>query len=133
VRAYDLPLTHRPLRDGTAVTGRHVPYYLAAEVMAQAWATLLGELGPGLLSSKDMAVVHVVLDFSRELFVGTATFGVDVLRVGCSSITFGLQVAQDGQVAGTGTTVVVQTDPARRCSVPLSLEQRGPLELLLRR
>jgi acyl-CoA thioesterase FadM len=126
--SYELPLTHRPMRDGTPVTSRHVPYFLAAEVLAQAWARTLSGLGPGLLTSKDVAVVHASFDFGRELFTGTATFGVVVEKVGSTSIRFGLTIHQGGHLAATGTTTVVHTDEARTRSIPLSPAQRAALE-----
>jgi acyl-CoA thioesterase FadM len=110
------------------VASNHVPYFLAAEVMALAWNQLLLELGPGLISARDVAVVHVDFDFSRELFVGAATFDVEVLRVGTTSITFGLRVEQYGKLAATGTTVVARTDEARLHALPLTPQQRTALD-----
>jgi acyl-CoA thioesterase FadM len=50
-----------------------------------------------------------------------------VEQVGGSSIRFGLQLEQDGNVAATGTTTVVHTDEDRTRSVPLSQAQRAAL------
>jgi acyl-CoA thioesterase FadM len=132
VPSYDLPLTHRPMRDGSVVTSRHVPYFLAAEVLALAWATTLRDLGPGVLTSKDVAVVNAHFDFSHELFTGQATFSVEIEKLGTTSIRFGLRIEQDGKLAATGSTTVVQTDEARTRSIPLSSEQRAALERVSR-
>lgn len=126
--SYELPLSHRPQRDGSAVISRHVPYYLAAEVLAQAWAQALLDLGLGLLTAREVAVVNAHFDFSRELFTGMATFGVAVQKVGATSIRFGLTIHQDGQLAATGSTTVVRTDEGRTRSIPLSPDQRAALE-----
>jgi acyl-CoA thioesterase FadM len=125
---YELPVSHRPNRDGSAVTSRHVPYYLAAEVFSTAWSRTLAELGAGVLTAQDVAVVSAQFDYSREVFTGQALVTVDVQTVGVSSIRFGLQLAQDGHVAAVGTTTVVQTDEGRTRSIPLSPEQRAALE-----
>lgn len=126
--SYELPITHRPHRDGTPVTNRHVPYYLAAEVFALAWSRTLRELGPELLSSMDVAVVNAQFDYTREVFVGTVVITVTVEKVGGSSIRFGLQLEQDGLVAAHGTTTVVHTDSGRTRAVPLSAAQRAALD-----
>ncbi|MCW2542753.1 MAG: hypothetical protein JWM40_305 [Frankiales bacterium] len=126
--SYELPLTHRPQRDGSAVTSRHVPYFLAAEVFALAWAQTLTDLGPGLISARDVAVVNAHFDYHHEVFTGTATFTVEVQKVGVASIRFGLQLAQEGRVAATGTTTVVRTDRGRTRSVPLTDAQREALD-----
>lgn len=126
--SYELPLTHRPDRDGSPVASRHVPYFLAAEVMALAWGQTLTDLGPGVLTARDVAVVNVHFDFSRELFTGTATVHVEIAKVGTSSITFRLALEQDGQQAATGVTTVAQTDEDRLRAVPLTDAQRAALE-----
>ena len=128
---YELPVTHRPNRDGTLLTTRHVPYYLAAEVFAQAWAQTLVELGPGVLTSQNVAVVNARFDYSREVFTGSAVITVAVEKVGGTSIRFGLVLEQDGKVAATGTTTVVHTDEKRTRSIPLSEEQRSALEAVV--
>jgi acyl-CoA thioesterase FadM len=128
VPSYELPLTHRPQRDGSLVTSRHVPYFLAAEVFALAWARMLSELGPELLTSRDVAVVNAHFDFYHEVFTGTATFAVEVQKVGGTSIRFGLQLSQNGRVAASGTTTVVRANEGRTRSLPLTDGQRAALE-----
>ncbi|MCW2531471.1 MAG: hypothetical protein JWP62_1041 [Blastococcus sp.] len=126
-----MPVTHRPDRDGAAVTSRHVPYFLALEVAAQAWARLLDELGQGVLSTADVAVVRAEFDFRRELFTGSLDVDVEVTRVGRSSVAFGIALYQRDMLAATGETVVARTDEARLVSVPLSPVQRAMLESLV--
>jgi acyl-CoA thioesterase FadM len=125
---YELPLTHRPQRDGSSVVSRHVPYYLAAEVFSDAWAQTLVDLGSGVLTAKDVAVVNAHFDFSREVFTGVATIVVSIEKLGVSSIRFGLQLEQDGRQAATGSTTVVQTDRDRTRAIPLTEQQRAALE-----
>jgi acyl-CoA thioesterase FadM len=126
-----MPVTHRPDRDGAAVTSRHVPYFLALEVAAQAWARLLDELGQGVLSTADVAVVRAEFNFRRELFTGSLDVDVEVTRVGRSSVAFGIALYQRDMLAATGETVVARTDEARLVSVPLSPVQRAMLESLV--
>jgi acyl-CoA thioesterase FadM len=126
-----MPVTHRPERDGSAVTSTHVPYYLALEVAALAWARLLDELGEGVLSAGDVAVVRTELNLRRETFTGSLDVDVDVTRVGRSSVTFAVALYQHGVLAATGETVVARTDEARVVSVPLSPVQRAMLESLV--
>ena len=126
--SYELPLSHRPERDGSAVNSRHVPYFLAAEVFSDAWARTLVELGPGVLTARQVAVVNAHFDFSREVFIGLAAVTVTIDKLGTSSIRFGLQLEQDGRVAATGSTTVVQTDSGRTRAIPLSDVQRAALE-----
>ena len=126
-----MPVTHRPDRDGAAVTSRHVPYFLALEVAAQAWARLLDELGQGVLSTADVAVVRAEFNFRRELFTGSLDADVEVTRVGRSSVAFAIALYQRDMLAATGETVVARTDEARLVSVPLSPVQRAMLESLV--
>jgi acyl-CoA thioesterase FadM len=126
-----MPVTHRPDRDGAAVTARHVPYFLALEVAAQAWARLLDELGQGVLSTADVAVVRAEFNFRRELFTGSLDADVEVTRVGRSSVAFGIALYQRDMLAATGETVVARTDEARLVSAPLSPIQRAMLESLV--
>jgi acyl-CoA thioesterase FadM len=124
---YELPVTHRPERDGSPVASRHVPYYLAAEVFSDAWGRTLVELGPGVLVAKDVAVVSASFDFRREVFTGRVVVDVRVDHVGVSSIRFALALEQDGQLVATGSTTVAQTDADRTRAVPLTDIQRAAL------
>jgi acyl-CoA thioesterase FadM len=128
--SYELPITHRPQRDGSAVASGHVPYFLAAEVFSDAWGRTLVELGTGVLTARQVAVVNAHFDFGREVFTGQATVTVTIEKVGGSSIRFGLQLEQDGRIAATGSTTVVQTDSGRTRSIPLSAAQRAALEAI---
>jgi acyl-CoA thioesterase FadM len=125
-------VTHRPERDGSAITSAHVPYYLALELAALAWARLLDECGQGLLAAGGMAVVRTEFDFRRELFTGFLDAEVDVASIGRSSVSVAVALHQHDQLAATGTTVMARTDEARLLAVPLSPEQRAMLESLVR-
>lgn len=109
--------------------GRHVPYYLALEVMALAWARLLEDVG--VLTAGDVGVVHVEFDFARELFIGEADVDAEVVAVGRSSVAFALVMHQDGRRAASGRTVIARTDEARTHSQPLTDAQRAALTPLI--
>jgi acyl-CoA thioesterase FadM len=131
VPRYRLPVTHRPERDGTVLTFAHVPYYLALEVASPAWARMLDELGQGLLSAADVAVVRADFHFRRELFTGSVDVDVDVTRIGRTSLTFAVAMYQRDVLALKGETVVARTDEGRDGAVPLSPVQRAMLESLV--
>lgn len=127
---YELPLTHRPTRDGQQVTSTHVPFYLAMETMAEAWGRAIDSNCEGVLRAGDLGVVHVTSDFGREVFVGEALVEVDLQQIGTASLTFGLRLTQHGELAVRTTVVVAQVDPTRKHSVPFSIEQHAALEVL---
>jgi acyl-CoA thioesterase FadM len=128
---YCMQLAHRPDRDGTVTASRHVPFFLALEVMAQAWARLLADGVGELLSPMDLGVVNVQSDFRRELFTGEADYDVTLARFGTSSLTFAFTITQAGQVAAKGETTLARTDTGRVRSVPLTDEQRAALKAML--
>lgn len=128
---YVLPITHRPERDGTAVAGSHVPFYLALEVASDAWRRTVGERCAPVLTMTDLAVVHVEADFSREMFTGELTVDVSVQRIGRTSVTVRAELAQAGASTGAVTIVFARVDAARVVSLPLTPEQRPFLEALL--
>jgi hypothetical protein len=126
-----MTLAHRPDRDGTPVTARHVPFYLALELMADAWARLLVETAGGVLLTGDVGVVAVDYSFKRELFVGGAEVDAEIASVGRSSVAFDTAIHQLGRRACSGRITVARTDAARLHSVPLSAAQREVLEPLI--
>jgi acyl-CoA thioesterase FadM len=128
---YAVTLAHRPDRDGRRVTGRHVPFYLALEVMAECWAAVLAGPGKGLLLAGDVGVVNVECDFRHEVFVGDAEVVVELVRLGVSSVTFSMRLHQFDRVAASGCTVVARTDTTRTRSLPLTAPQREALEPLV--
>lgn len=130
VPRYELPLTHRPTRDGQQVTSAHVPFYLAMEMMAEAWGRAVNGACDGVLQAGDLGVVHVTSDFGREVFVGEAVIDVTLQHIGTSSLTFQLRLTQADELAVRTTAVVAQVDPSRKYAVPFSIEQRAALELL---
>lgn len=66
-------------------------------------------------------VARLALDFRAEiLWPGEVTIGTRVASVGRSSLTLAQAVFQDGRLAATAETVIVQVDEATRKSRPLS-------------
>lgn len=125
--SYTFPLQHPAQPDGSRLASQHVPFYLALQVMSDAWMTLLHELAGEVLTPFDLAVVKVEAVFRREVFVGEAQFAPSLRRVGTSSLTFDVQLVQDAQPAGQLTIVLAQVDAVRKTSVPLTDEQRALL------
>lgn len=128
---YRLPITHRPERDGSTSDSRHVPYFLALEVAAQAWGMALVEACGDLLGPRDLAVVHVECDFRHELFIGEVDLEVALVKLGSSSLRWHIELVQEGRRAGTVVSVVCRVDDDRVTALPLSPEQRAALEPLL--
>ncbi len=127
---YALTMTHRPLRDGSIINERHVPFYLALETAADAWLLSMREHCAGVLEPQDVAVVHVASDFRRELFTGAVEVEVALHRIGRSSITFLMEVVQAGRRAATITFVVARVDPSRVHSMAVSTDERAALQTI---
>jgi len=130
IHRVQLDVTQRPRPDGTVPASTHVPFYLALEMMFEAWRRVLATTCQDILEPRDLGVVNVTSDFGRELHVGATAFDVDLERVGTSSITFRIDVGQNGQHAATIRTTLAQVNDDRTRSVPLSPLQRAALELL---
>ncbi|MCW2622288.1 MAG: hypothetical protein JWL64_1890 [Frankiales bacterium] len=113
------------------MTARHVPFYLALELMSDAWARLLVEGAGGALVANDVGVVAVDYVFKRELFVGDAEVDAEVAAIGRSSVAFDTAITQGGIRACSGRITVARTDEARLHSVPLSEVQRAALQPLV--
>ncbi|WP_261559963.1 acyl-CoA thioesterase [Frankia tisae] len=126
-----LPVTHRPDRDGVVSQHRHVPFFLALEIAAQAWAQALATTCEGLLAPADLAVVDVTSTYRRELFTGDVLFEVTLAKFGSSSLTFALELSQNEQAAASLTTTLVKVDADRLHSMPFTPEQRAGLQRLL--
>jgi acyl-CoA thioesterase FadM len=131
VTTYRMALAHRPERDGTVTPSTHVPFFLALEVMAQAWGRLLADELGDVLTPMDLGVVNVQSDFRRELFTGEADYDVTLAKLGTSSLTFAFTITQAGEVAASGQTTLARTDSGRVRSLPLTAEQRTALGALL--
>jgi acyl-CoA thioesterase FadM len=127
---FELPVTHRPDREGTVASSSHVPFYLALEITSQAWAAALAATCAGVLEPTELAVVNVTSDYRRELFVGEVSFDVTLKSFGVSSLTFGIELSQFGHSAATVSTTLVRVDANREHSVPFSTAQRDGLEEL---
>ena len=123
-----VPMTHRPGRDGTTPTTRHVPFYLAMETASDAWQLALQQYCAPAIAPMDLAMVHVSSDFRRELFTGELTVDVTVRRIGTTSFTVGLALEQDGADAGLVEFVFALVDGGRAHAVPITAEQRAVLE-----
>ena len=125
-------MSHRPERDGSAVPGAHVPYYLALEVVTHGWGRFVDEESGGTLDHRDMAIVHVHFDFPGRLRVGDVDIDVELISMGRSSLAFGLAMHQQEGPAAVGRTVVTHVDSARTTARPLTQVQRSSLERHLR-
>ncbi|WP_261570631.1 acyl-CoA thioesterase [Frankia gtarii] len=128
---YMLPVTHRPDRDGVVSQHRHVPFFLALEIAAQAWARALATTCEGLLAPADLAVVDVASTYRRELFTGDVLFEVALSKFGSSSLTFALELTQHDHPAASLTATLVKVDADRLHSMPFTPEQRAALDRLL--
>jgi acyl-CoA thioesterase FadM len=125
-----MTITHPPMRDGGVITSAHVPFFLALEAMADAWANALADHCSGVLAPTDLGVVHVDSDFAHEVFVGEVTIDVDLEKVGTSSLTFRVTLTQGGRRAAVMTTVLARVDSTRLHALPLSDAQRAALGTL---
>ncbi|WP_084727303.1 hotdog domain-containing protein [Rhodococcoides yunnanense] len=122
-----LPLTHRPTREGTIVDDAHVPAYLALELATEAWASALHHASAGAFTAREVVIVNVASDFSRELLVGTVDVEVVVKRVGRSSVVVEVGIEQDGVRAAVASfTLVHVVDGVAR---PFTHAQRRILEV----
>lgn len=101
-------LTHRPLRDGSAVDRAHVPAFLALEIAGYAWDDALREVSVGEMSAADVVIVNVDANFSRELLVGDAQFFVSLRTIGRTSFVLETSIEQGGGVAAIAAFTVVQ-------------------------
>ncbi|WP_045842087.1 hypothetical protein [Rhodococcus sp. PML026] len=99
-------LTHRPMRDGSAVSNAHVPAFLALEVAGYAWNDALAEVSGGELTAADVVIVNIDANFSRELLVGEADFYVSLRRIGRTSFTLETSIGQGGTIASVATFTV---------------------------
>lgn len=124
-----LPLTHRPMRNGSAVEAAHVPAYLALELASQAWTNAVADSSEGLLTATQLVIVNITSNFSRELLVGTADVEVVLKRVGRSSLTVDVAIDQESERAAVATFTLVHV--VGGVAHPLSDEQRGSLASLV--
>ena len=125
-----VPMHHRPGRDGTTPSSRHVPFYLALETASDAWQQALQQYCVPEIAPMDLAMVHVSSDFRRELFTGDLTVDLAVRRIGTTSFVVGLALEQGGADAGDVEFTFVLVDEARTSPVPISAARRAVLEKL---
>ncbi len=131
MKLHTAPITHRPARDGTVPASDHVPFYLAMEYSADAWNSLLVETCGELLSSRDLGVVDVSGQFTRELFTGDVRAEASLVRLSLSSLSFRVVIYQEGIACAVITIVLARLAPGRTRSTPLTAEQRAALETIL--
>lgn len=124
-----MPLTHRPARDGSTVDAAHVPAYLALELASEAWGDALADASAGVLTEIDVMIVNVGSDFSRELLVGEAEVEVEVTKIGRSSLTARVAIAQGGHRAAVATFVFVRVTDGR--AVALTDDERDSIASLV--
>jgi acyl-CoA thioesterase FadM len=128
VPRFVVPMQHRPGRDGTTPTSRHVPFYLAMEAASDAWQLALQQFCAPEIAPMDLAMRSVSSDFRRELFTGELTVDVEVRRIGTTSFVVGMALEQDGDDAGDIEFVFVLVDGSRTSAVPVTPAQRAVLE-----
>jgi acyl-CoA thioesterase FadM len=128
---FEFEIDHRPERDGSHVTSRHVPFFLAHEATSFAWRSALAAAGPAGVELSKFGVVSVRSDFWHEVFVGTATFDVTVTRVGTSSVGLRVEIGQFDKPVAQIDSVIARVDESRLHSVALTDEERSGLESLL--
>lgn len=74
-------------------------------------------------------LARVTLDFRAELlWPGTVEIGTRVVKIGNSSVTYEQALFQNGKLAATSESVVVQTNDVTRKSQPLSDAARARFE-----
>ena len=122
------PLAHRPYSDGSDRPGAVAPHYLIVEAVSQVWEEVLSGLEDGVLPARDVAVVHLVVDYRAKVFVAPAEFEVGVVRVGRTSIELAVRVYQGGRPVADAQIVVAHVDADRTAAVPLPDRQRAALE-----
>jgi acyl-CoA thioester hydrolase len=81
-------------------------------------------LGPGF----SFVLARIAIDYKAELlWPGRVEIGTGVKSIGNSSVTFLQALFQDGKLAATAQSVVVQVDMVTRKSAPLPAEARARL------
>jgi acyl-CoA thioesterase FadM len=128
VPRFVVPMRHRPGRDGTTPTSRHVPFFLAMEAASDAWKLALQQFCAPEIAPMNLAMRSVSSDFRRELFTGELTVDVEVRRIGTTSFVVGMGLEQDGDDAGDIEFVFVLVDGSRTSAVPITPAQRAALE-----
>ena len=77
-------------------------------------------------------LARILIEFRSELlWPGTVEIGTRVKKIGNSSITFEQAIFQDGMLAATAESVVVQSNNSTRRSQPLSEQACKRFEALM--
>lgn len=112
---------------------RHVPHYCALEAATHAWNRVLVDAFDGEFDPvTDIALVNVNSNFSGELFTDAAEVGVEVAKIGTTSVTLRVEIVQGGTRAADLSVTLVQVGDGRTVSRPWSPEQIVSLEALHR-
>jgi acyl-CoA thioesterase FadM len=128
VARYVIPVEHRPSREGTTPSSRHVPFYLALETAADAWLSALEKYCAPAITPADLAVVHVSSDFRRELFIGELAVDVAVAEIRTRSFVVRATLEQYGTAAGDVEVTFALVENSRTSAVPMTAAQRAVLE-----
>ncbi len=124
-----------PPRDLPEHIHRHVPHYCALEAATHAWNRVLVDAFDGEFDPvTDIALVNVNSNFSGELFTDAAEVGVEVAKIGTTSVTLRVEIVQGGTRAADLSVTLVQvggtvapcrgrgrrsrSSPSKRCTVP---------------
>jgi acyl-CoA thioesterase FadM len=126
-----MTMSHRPGREGEPARDGHVPAYLAAEYLTEAYHLALAHWCGRVVTPHEMAIVHLDADFQREVFVGVAEFEVDLTRLGRTSITLAITLRQSGADAVAARMVLAHVAEGRSGSSPFADGQRALLEAAL--
>ena len=131
----DFPIrSHDKLRYGDTDRQGHVNNAVFATFLETGRVEILAD-GDHPLAAPGCAFViaRLELDFRAEItWPGTVQIGTRVAKIGSSSMTLQQGVFQDGKLAATAKTVIVQMDETIRKSSPLSPSAVERVNLLLR-
>jgi acyl-CoA thioester hydrolase len=87
---------------------------------------------PLLAAGFSFVIARITIDYRAELFwPGRVEIGTAVKSIGKSSVTFGQALFQNGRLAATAESVVVQVGGVPRKSAPLAAETKAKLAGLM--
>lgn len=113
--------TYEKLRYGDTDRQGHVNNAVFATMLETGRVEILYNPDAPLASPGcEFVIVNLTLDFRSEIsWPGRVDVGTRVAKVGRSSVTFEQALFQDGRLAATAKTVVVQMNKTTRRSEPL--------------
>jgi len=87
---------------------------------------------PLLAAGFSFVIARIAIDYRAELFwPGRVDIGSGVVKIGTSSVTFAQALFQDGRLAATAESVVVQVGGTPRKSAPLGEATKARLAALM--